>query len=137
MRVRQSQRSLRVFQRDNFTCRYCGGKVKLTVPEDDPLRATVDHVIPRSRGGTDQYENLVTAHFQCNQLKANGSAPPLLPVHARIGGPRIGDPLTRAPSDKPRVSNLDFKPNVPPRSKPQGEAFRQSRWRFPPPRDSA
>lgn len=33
---------------------------------------TLDHVIPRSRGGTDQSSNLVTACRRCNTKKANG-----------------------------------------------------------------
>lgn len=47
-----------VMRRDNRTCRYCGG------------RATeVDHVIPHSRGGPDDPENLVAACKPCNSSK--------------------------------------------------------------------
>lgn len=50
-----------VFKRDNYTCVYC--------PCDDRKKLTIDHVIPKSRGGKDTWENLVTACFDCNQEK--------------------------------------------------------------------
>mgnify|MGYP001179712174 FL=1 len=51
-----------VFKRDNFTCRYCGRKTPEVILE-------VDHVIPVSKGGTDDFENLVTSCFECNRGK--------------------------------------------------------------------
>lgn len=50
-----------VFKRDSWTCVYCGCTDKKTL--------TIDHVIPKSRGGKDTWENLVTACFDCNQEK--------------------------------------------------------------------
>ena len=52
-----------VLRRDNYTCRYCGAFAPVT-----PL--VVDHVVPRSRGGRDVLENLVTACEPCNNGKA-------------------------------------------------------------------
>lgn len=53
-----------VFIRDEFTCQYCGRQ---------PGRAhlTMDHVIPRSRGGGFTWENIVAACGNCNQRKGN------------------------------------------------------------------
>ena len=51
-----------VFWRDGFTCQYCGRKPPEVVLE-------VDHIIPRSEGGTDNIENLVTACRDCNRSK--------------------------------------------------------------------
>lgn len=34
-------------------------------------RATVDHIIPRSKGGSDAVENLQLAHARCNKIKGN------------------------------------------------------------------
>jgi len=34
-------------------------------------RATVDHIIPRSKGGSDAPENLQLAHARCNKIKGN------------------------------------------------------------------
>ena len=52
-----------VFVRDEFTCQYCGKKCK-TSP-------TIDHIIPRSRGGGHCWNNSVTACIKCNQKKGN------------------------------------------------------------------
>lgn len=49
-----------VFRRDEYRCVYCG------TPTDRPQ---CDHVIPRSRGGPDAVENLVTACKPCNSAK--------------------------------------------------------------------
>ncbi|GIV77973.1 HNH endonuclease [Litorilinea aerophila] len=53
-----------VMLRDAYTCQYCG---------DAPGRTnlTVDHVVPRSRGGSHGWENLVTACTRCNQKKGS------------------------------------------------------------------
>ena len=48
-----------VFKRDNFTCQYCGKK-----PPSVELHC--DHVAPRSNGGEDTQENLITACDECN-----------------------------------------------------------------------
>lgn len=34
-------------------------------------RATIDHIIPKSKGGTDTPENLQLAHARCNKIKGN------------------------------------------------------------------
>jgi len=52
-----------VFTRDDFTCQYCGKRPPDTVLE-------VDHITPRSRGGTDNIDNLATSCFDCNRGKA-------------------------------------------------------------------
>ena len=48
--------------RDNFQCQYCG-------KTDLPL--TIDHIVPRSRGGEYSWENLITACPRCNSKKGN------------------------------------------------------------------
>ncbi|MCC5920876.1 MAG: HNH endonuclease [Cyclobacteriaceae bacterium] len=50
-----------IFKRDNQTCQYCGSKKDLTL----------DHVIPRSKGGKSTWNNLVTACKKCNSLKGD------------------------------------------------------------------
>ncbi|MDC0834819.1 HNH endonuclease [Leptolyngbya valderiana BDU 20041] len=51
-----------IFYRDAHTCQYCN----YTGEE-----LTLDHVVPRSRGGGDSWENLVTACVRCNVKKGN------------------------------------------------------------------
>jgi 5-methylcytosine-specific restriction endonuclease McrA len=52
-----------LFLRDEFCCQYCGSKGDLTF----------DHVVPRSRGGTTAWENVVAACAPCNLRKGNRS----------------------------------------------------------------
>ncbi len=51
-----------IFRRDRFQCQYCGRR---------STALTIDHVIPKSRGGEDTWENLVTACIPCNAKKGN------------------------------------------------------------------
>lgn len=58
--VRLTRRNLMF--RDSHQCQYCG--------KQPPLRdLNIDHVLPRSRGGLDTWENLVTACRVCNLRK--------------------------------------------------------------------
>jgi hypothetical protein len=60
----QMKPSLRfaVFQRDEFTCQYCGKKSPEAILE-------VDHMHPESQGGVTELENLITSCFECNRGK--------------------------------------------------------------------
>ena len=51
----------RIYKRDNYECVYCGSQKQLTL----------DHVIPKSRGGRNEWTNLVTCCHKCNLHKAN------------------------------------------------------------------
>jgi 5-methylcytosine-specific restriction endonuclease McrA len=68
-----------VLLRDDYTCAYC-----VTRGGHD---MTVDHVIPRSRGGSSAWENLVTCCSACNSRKRDRT-----PAEARM-------PLRRAPRE--------------------------------------
>lgn len=57
-RVKLTRRE--IFIRDNYTCQYCG-----THSGD----LTIDHIVPRSRGGSHSWENLVSACRSCNHRK--------------------------------------------------------------------
>lgn len=61
-RVRLSQPAL--FARDRRTCMYCGTQLA-------DRQLTRDHVLPKSRGGGDAWENVVTACRRCNGKKAD------------------------------------------------------------------
>jgi 5-methylcytosine-specific restriction endonuclease McrA len=76
-----------VFERDGWTCAYCGKRVKRRpFDETAPDAATVDHVRPVAHGGRTVLDNLLTACFPCNQQKADHLAegPP-------FEGPTLGD----------------------------------------------
>jgi len=53
-----------IFNRDSYTCQYCGKKI---------FQLTLDHVIPRYRGGQHTWENVVSACVPCNRRKAGKS----------------------------------------------------------------
>ena len=67
-----------VYRRDGFTCVYCGES-----PSTSDL--TIDHVLPRSRGGDTSWENCVTACHTCNARKADRTPE------------EVGKPLAKAP----------------------------------------
>lgn len=50
-----------VLARDSWTCQYCGSKAALTI----------DHVVPRSRGGTSEWDNIVASCAGCNRRKGD------------------------------------------------------------------
>jgi len=51
----------RIYARDNHQCVYCGSKKNLTI----------DHIIPRSKGGLNTWTNMVTSCFNCNVKKGD------------------------------------------------------------------
>jgi 5-methylcytosine-specific restriction endonuclease McrA len=57
-----SRRNL--FKRDKYTCQYCG-------IQPGPEELTIDHIVPRSRGGVTSFENCVLACIECNKRKAD------------------------------------------------------------------
>jgi HNH endonuclease len=56
----------KVYERDNYTCRYCN--TTLT-----PYTATLDHLVPVAAGGDNGLDNLVTACLKCNSRKNSKS----------------------------------------------------------------
>lgn len=53
-----------IFFRDDFTCQYCHRP-------HPPSQLTYDHIVPRSRGGTTTWTNIVTSCIRCNLRKGN------------------------------------------------------------------
>lgn len=62
-RVGLSNKTL--FGRDRHICAYCGGHFA------QPSQLSRDHIVPRSRGGVDDWMNVVTACKRCNTHKGN------------------------------------------------------------------
>ena len=74
-----------VFHRDGHTCQYCGARGE---------QLSIDHVVPRSRGGGDTWENVTTACLSCNVRKGSRT-------------PKEADmPLSRVP--RRPLSSLSF-----------------------------
>jgi len=82
-----------VFARDGWACQYCGSRANLTV----------DHVIPRSKGGGSSWDNIVASCAPCNRRKGD-----FLP-------PQAGMVLRRAPRvPSPQVFIHVASPTIPP-----------------------
>ena len=53
-----------VFKRDKYTCQYCGA-------QPGPEELTIDHVLPKAKGGKSEWTNCVLACLRCNARKAD------------------------------------------------------------------
>jgi 5-methylcytosine-specific restriction endonuclease McrA len=69
-RVRLCKRE--ILRRDNHRCQYCGRET---------TQLTLDHIVPRHRGGEHSWENLVAACPQCNRRKGGRT---LVEAHMRL-----------------------------------------------------
>ncbi len=55
-----------ILMRDDYRCQYCGVICH-------PSQITIDHVVPKSKGGKTQWNNVVAACATCNRQKGNRS----------------------------------------------------------------
>lgn len=62
---------LAIYRRDDWTCRVCTEPVDQELPPNDTWAATLDHIIPRAQGGTDDPANLRLAHRWCNSVRGD------------------------------------------------------------------
>jgi 5-methylcytosine-specific restriction endonuclease McrA len=82
-RFRRQVTNTFLFARDRYRCQYCGRPAHELAPREGLTR---DHLVPLSRGGTNDWTNVVTACGSCNTRKANrlpeeiGMHPLVLPV---------------------------------------------------------
>ncbi len=60
-RTQRKLTRLEIFNRDDYTCQYCGKQTK---------QLTLDHVLPKFRNGKHTWENVVSACVKCNRRKA-------------------------------------------------------------------
>jgi len=100
--VRKSQRQIdaavmwKVWRRDGYRCRYCGG-------DDVPL--TVDHLVVWEEGGPTIDANLVSACKKCNKVRGN------LPYEEWLRHPRYRD-LSRRLPEEVRAANEALVPTL-------------------------
>ena len=90
--VRLNRRN--VFARDAHCCQYCG-------KDFPPSELSFDHVTPRSRGGTTEWDNVVTCCLICNSRKGDRTPQeagmelrrhPLRPAHSPMLNIKLGNP---------------------------------------------
>jgi len=60
-----------IAKRDNYTCQICNEPVDMSLPRTSRFGATLDHIEPLSKGGSDTLENLQLAHWVCNNRKSD------------------------------------------------------------------
>jgi 5-methylcytosine-specific restriction endonuclease McrA len=79
-RVKLTRRE--IFIRDEHTCQYCGSRTN---------DLTIDHVVPRSRGGGHSWDNLVSACRSCNHRKGGKTVQESkMKLHRQPSEPRAG-----------------------------------------------
>lgn len=68
-----SYRRFDIYARDKWICQLCDKKVDKELKAPNLMRASLDHVVPLSRGGNDSSSNVQLAHFKCNVSRGNRS----------------------------------------------------------------
>lgn len=86
-----------VFGRDNYSCQYCG-------IQPGAMKLTYDHVLPKSRGGRTDWNNIVTSCLPCNARKADRT-----PEEAKM----FPFKAPRRPDDRPEASITILIPKTP------------------------
>jgi len=87
-----------ILRRDNFICQYCGAYEK-------PL--TIDHVLPKSRGGKSSWNNVVVACKPCNLKKGNQTPSETgMQLHKKPSKPEFHWPFFQLPCEP--ISHLEI-----------------------------
>lgn len=86
-----ARRKRALASRDGESCRWCGAALDVTIRglrAPSPPRATIDHVVPRSAGGTNGLDNLALSCEPCNQerggIHRDGAHPHLVGTPSKI-----------------------------------------------------
>lgn len=58
-----------LYERDSWACHLCGGDIDREAHWNENFAPSLDHLLPRSRGGSDDPDNLKTAHRVCNSIR--------------------------------------------------------------------
>ena len=99
LRRRLSRRA--IFFRDQYTCQYCGTRSKTL---------TLDHIVPRSRGGAHVWDNVVSTCIPCNHAKAGFSLAEASMKLRRQPGPPRPDPFSLF---RQRTIHEEWRPFIP------------------------
>lgn len=77
--------AIEIYERDGWICQICGQPIDPDLRAPFVMSKTTDHVIPLTKGGLHQVDNLQAAHLYCNIVKGN-----------RLAGPRARGKRQRA-----------------------------------------
>ena len=61
-----------IYERDGWRCQLCSKKVQRGAAHNGKWGPSLDHIVPRSQGGSDSSDNLQLAHRICNSIKSDG-----------------------------------------------------------------
>lgn len=62
----------KLYAKENGVCWICGGQCDINADPNSNYYPSVDHIIPRSKGGLDKWDNVHLAHRICNTKRSNG-----------------------------------------------------------------
>lgn len=65
---------LAIYNRDGWACGFCSEPVDPAAKHPDPWAPSLDHITPRSKGGSDEAGNLRLLHRYCNGVRSNKDA---------------------------------------------------------------
>jgi len=69
--AKKAKRWAKAKRKKGGQCVYCRCALTTAQPQSVETSATIDHIIPRARGGLDRIENYALCCYACNQLKAD------------------------------------------------------------------
>lgn len=81
-----------IAERDGWVCGICGGEVDTGILYPDPMFGSIDHIIPVTRDGTNDPDNLRLTHLACNLDAPRGP----------LRKPRADKGITRGPQKNPK-----------------------------------
>ncbi len=84
---RIAPQKLSIMVRDKFVCQYCG--INLLRDVSTFYHASIDHLTPRSKGGDNEPDNLVTCCRTCNELKSDYAAEGVENAKQFVAGKRL------------------------------------------------
>lgn len=67
--AKKERLKLKLFEKQEGLCAYCGRPMRLDVVQNSKMRATLDHIIPLFAGGTWAKTNLILSCRKCNNYK--------------------------------------------------------------------
>ena len=104
--------SREIFERDGWICYLCERAVDRTLKHPDPESASLEHVIPLSRGGEHSQANVRLAHLHCNLTKRD-RLPPGVVMDLPVPPPIVRQRRSRVrPAPRRAIDMAALKPNL-------------------------
>lgn len=73
-----------VFEFYNWICIICDEDIDPDIPWPDKMSATLDHIVPLSKGGTHTWDNVAPSHLLCNADKGDGYMKDVVEKHREM-----------------------------------------------------